>query len=813
MRDHAELPASARRPIAYSPQPTAHSLQPAAHSLQPTAHSLQPTAHSPQPTAHSPQPTAHSLQRTLLAAGVLVYALLAACHTLKNFDLGWQLAAGRYIVETGQIPRHDIFSYTAAGKEWIYPVGAQIFFYLLYRLGGYAALTVLGMVACVSTAAVLLFGRQPTADSRQPDVFRLFLVALAVPYLADRTGVRAEMFTTLLLPVVLLIVWRYIASAGVSPATSAVSRQPRHIYLLPFLFALWANLHQGFLFGLAILALATAVELGRRILVPSRQPSAISHLRPLLAVSALSAAAVLLNPWGWRLYSSLWRVQQDQAFQRGLITEATGVPWGLWRLKDVIRFDDPNAGFWTLLPLALLGVVLAVWRRQVFAAVVLVGSCWLGLRFLRGQIFVALASAILLPRLAAGGLPAAVGCRLSAFGSWLRAVLLRQRSDRRPPAAGRQPPAASRKPKAESRKPKADGRWPIAYALAALLALLLVVRSADLISDRYYFKHGEITSFGVGLSWWFPERALNFIQRERLPGRLYHDYNLGGWVMWRLWPGYQVYIDGRAQPYTPEVLIEDNALAGWKPGSPEWRAFLDRWGINTVLLSLARHQGTRLTPAEFCAAPDFRLVYLDEVSGIWMRATPQNQPWIGRLTVPCPPPPIPVAGSSPSERYIFLTNAGDVYQAFGRNDDALEAYQQATQIFSGDPALHYAIGRLWISLGRPANARREYESSLNLGESAGVWQAMGWLDAQQGRHQEAVEAFARAAARAPLPQECYRLLGEACLRINQPARALQAFQKARETNRLRGQAAWLAARWLAQVEDGERRARAMLGRR
>jgi tetratricopeptide (TPR) repeat protein len=774
-------------------QPTADSRRPTAESRKPKAESREPTAASREPKAEGREPKAESL----LAVGVLVYALLAACHTLKNFDLGWQLAAGRYIVETGRIPGHDIFSYTAAGKEWIYPVGAQIFFYLLYRLGGYAALTVLGMAMCVSTAALLLFGRQSTADSRQPDVFRLFLVALAVPYLADRTGPRAEMFTTLLLPAVLLIVWRYRRGVG------------NGLYLLPFLFAIWANLHQGFLFGLAILALATAVELGRRIFVRSRQPSAISHLHPLLAVSALSAAAVLLNPWGWRLYSSLWRVQQDQAFQRGLITEATGVPWGLWRLKDVIRFDDPNTGFWTLLPLALLGAVLAVRRREVFAAVVLGGSCWLGLRFLRGQVFVLLASAILLPGLAAGGFPAAVGCRpaLRAFGSWLRAALLRQRSDRRPPAA-------SRKPKAEIPQggTKADGRWPIAHALAALLALMLVVRSADLISDRYYFKHGEITSFGVGLSWWFPERALNFIQRERLPGRLYHDYNLGGWVMWRLWPGYQVYIDGRAQPYTPQILIEDNALAGWKPGSPEWRAFLDRWGINTVLLSLARHQGTRLTPAEFCAAPDFRLVYLDEVSGIWMRATPQNQPWIGRLAVPCPPPPIPVAGSSPSERYIFLANAGELYHAFGRNDDALEAYQQATQIFSGDPTLHYAIARLWISLGRPADARREYESSLDLGESSAAWQALGWLDAQQGRHQEAVEAFARAAARASLPQECYRLLGEAYLRINQPARALQAFQKARETNRFSGQTAWLAARWLAQVEDGERRARIMLGR-
>ena len=63
------------------------------------------------------------------------------------------MATGRWVVEHHQIPSTDVFSYTAHGQPWTYPVGSGLLFYGLYLLGGYALLSRLGAAACAGTTA------------------------------------------------------------------------------------------------------------------------------------------------------------------------------------------------------------------------------------------------------------------------------------------------------------------------------------------------------------------------------------------------------------------------------------------------------------------------------------------------------------------------------------------------------------------------------------------------------------------------------------------------------------------------------------
>ena len=84
----------------------------------------------------------------------LAYAFVAALRTVADFDVGWLLATGRYLVTHHAVPRTDVLSYTAYGVPWIYPPFGGAFLYLVYTVGGFAALSWMNAVACVAVVAV-----------------------------------------------------------------------------------------------------------------------------------------------------------------------------------------------------------------------------------------------------------------------------------------------------------------------------------------------------------------------------------------------------------------------------------------------------------------------------------------------------------------------------------------------------------------------------------------------------------------------------------------------------------------------------------
>src|SRR5437899_4786831 len=142
--------------------------------------------YGPQPSA---DPTRSAYVFWTLTALALLYALLSGLHTVQDFDLGWQLASGRWIVQHHQIPSQDVFSYTARGQQWMYPALSEVWLYVVYLLGGYSLLSWMGAVTAAGTIALLI---------RRGSLFACILGLLAVPLIASRTQPRAEMFTTIL---------------------------------------------------------------------------------------------------------------------------------------------------------------------------------------------------------------------------------------------------------------------------------------------------------------------------------------------------------------------------------------------------------------------------------------------------------------------------------------------------------------------------------------------------------------------------------------------------------------------------------------
>jgi len=80
----------------------------------------------------------------------------------------------------------------------------------------------------------------------------------------------------------------------------------------------------------------------------------------------------------------------------------------------------------------------------------------------------------------------------------------------------------------------------------------------------------------------YPVAAVNYLEKERLPGPIYNQYGWGGYLIKRLYPDYRVYIDGRADVYGDAFMTETMRTYDGLSG---WRDPLERLSVGTVLVS------------------------------------------------------------------------------------------------------------------------------------------------------------------------------------------------------------------------------------
>ncbi|ABF42129.1 hypothetical protein Acid345_3128 [Candidatus Koribacter versatilis Ellin345] len=112
----------------------------------------------------------------------------------------------------------------------------------------------------------------------------------------------------------------------------------------------------------------------------------------------------------------------------------------------------------------------------------------------------------------------------------------------------------------------------------------------------------------------YPRDAANFIASHHLPANLLNDYSYGGYLIWRLYPEYPVYVDGRADLYGDKFLDEYVDLYY---GRAEPSPFLDRNHINTVFLSPGSALATLMRL--LCVRGPWQIVYEDPHAVIFVR--------------------------------------------------------------------------------------------------------------------------------------------------------------------------------------------------
>ena len=212
--------------------------------------------------------------------GAYLLLLINGSRLLNDSDTYWHVAVGRWILDHQTFPRVDIYSFTKAGEPWISTSWlAQILYAETYELAGWAGPVILAAASIAVTFGLLTFILSRRMPSIYAAIIVLVVLAVSAPHLLARPHVLA-------LPVMLTWVNGLVSASE--------SRKAPSFRLLP-LIALWANLHGGFVLGLAMVA-PFACDALWNAESSQRQPLALRWV----GFGICAVVACCVTPYGWQ---------------------------------------------------------------------------------------------------------------------------------------------------------------------------------------------------------------------------------------------------------------------------------------------------------------------------------------------------------------------------------------------------------------------------------------------------------------------------------------------------------------------------------
>ena len=344
-------------------------------------------------------------------------------------------------------------------------------------------------------------------------------------------------------------------------------RRTWHWIALPALFVAWANLHGSFVVGLMLL---TGFAAGRMLDLAVRcgDFKAIrqdSRVRRCVLLLELAAAAVLINPYGVRLYAEVLTVANNPN-----VAELT--EWGPLQL----RMSQGQAA--AVIALVLI-VLYRLTPRRVTSAEVLL-------------LFGFGAAALWSSRMLVWWIPLAV-----TFGMQHASAIWHQW-----------------KSSAESHESsRRNGRWSvvtvgivwICFAFTPFGGRLLHGNEGKLPLEKLVSRQ---TPLGVAA------HLKKLADQDRWPrGQMFNTFEWGDYLLWAGPPKLKVFVASHVHLVPREVWTDYITISEVSSG---WEEMLDRYGVNLIAVDVATHGNLigRLRESE-----NWKLSYSDNVGVVFVR--------------------------------------------------------------------------------------------------------------------------------------------------------------------------------------------------
>ena len=454
-------------------------------------------------------------------------------------DMWWHLKAGEFILQNG-IPEQDIFSFTVPENRWItHEWLSEVVMWTMYRVGSFP-LMIITFAGVIAASFWLVYLR----SSGRPYLAG-FVVLLAALASAPLWGARPQMFNMLFTAGFIFLIEGF-KDKRIGSKT---------LWLLPLLTILWANLHSGYLFGIALIA-GYVIGESLQQLTKTAAPRGLSwpDIRWLILMGGLSLLAAAINPNGPELWIYPFFTLGSSAMQ-----------------QYIQEWQSPNfhmSIFWPFAALIGLGILswIANRRRPAITDLLLYSAAALA----------GLLSVRHIPLFSLLAVPIVSRYLLSALDG-----------------TSVYPLFSGQSPIYSSSKRKTALNW-----LLAILALAVAV----------VWVVSKIQNNEEAIAQKYPVEAVNFLEESGLSDK--HGYNLYQWGGYLIWRNIPVYIDGRADVYGDEFIF--SYLDAFNI-TKRWRQPLETFNVDYVLISKSEALTTLLSEAA-----DWQEAYQDNIAIVFL---------------------------------------------------------------------------------------------------------------------------------------------------------------------------------------------------
>lgn len=551
---------------------------------------------------------------------------------LWDYDLWWHLSTGKYIVETKTIPDKDPFSFVNKLEEnkSINPTRER---YILKKYW----------------LAQVFFYKIYDAFGDKGIIILRSLLLFATIFFVFSWFKRNNVSFYIIYPLVFLVFSQTMRFTGERPVLFTVvftvliffilddfkQRKSKIIFALVPLMLLWANMHGGFILGIVFIGAFMAGETLNYFIFKKGLVSK-KALMTLLIVGIIAIAVSAVNPNGFDAFLTL--TKQNKMFQAGV--QEYFSPFTLY--KSHLRPID-----WEYIALvALFPVILALRNKKIDIVhlFILCGLLYMSVTALRFIIYYVCIGTMIIGK--------DLHCLLEDYFKKVNINKLKFES--------------------------------LAAVLIFISSLLFTFGFLDI--NRVTFAKAVTISV--------PKGAADFIESHDVQGNMFNDMGFGGYLIWRLYPKKQVFIDTRQLNYavmrefemiTLSMISLDKNRREPPPGKkPLWERILDHYDIDLIIIDTIDVFGG-IKPLIFSLIKNdsWAPVYGDFISVVFVRNNQENQELIDTYRLPEDVVYSMVIvrltnwASLNKKNPQYLLSLGDVFFHMGKYEDALKAYRYA----------------------------------------------------------------------------------------------------------------------------------------